>query len=107
MKRIGILALSLLLPLSVAADDAWRDKAIDLIRKEKVVVEAMFPQRISLWVSVRDDGSRRDGLADYMCLLLSEAGMPKGDLVIIRILDAAALARDEMTELGKSECSLG
>lgn len=87
------------------ADEAWRDKAVKMIGEEKAVVEAMFPQDKSLWVSVQDNGSNRDGYADYMCLVLHDAGMQKGDFVVIRILDAASLARDEMKELGRSECS--
>lgn len=105
MKRFALALLALMQPAAAAADEAWRDKAVDLIRKEKKVVEAMFTQNISLWVSVRDDGTNRDGYADYICLVLGDAGMPKGDFVIIRILDAAALAKEEMKELGRSECA--
>jgi hypothetical protein len=55
---------------------------------------------------MRDDGSRRDGFAEYLCLVLHEHGMPKGDLVVIHIWDAAALARNEMREIGKFDCLL-
>lgn len=105
MRRFLFIATFAAVAPAAHAEEAWRDKAVTMIGEEKAVVEAMFPQPKSLWVSVRDDGSNRDGYADYMCLVLHDAGMPKGDFVVIRILDAASLARDEMKELGRSECS--
>jgi hypothetical protein len=53
---------------------------------------------------MRDDGSRRDGFADYLCLVLKDAGMPKDKFVVIRIWDAFSLAREEFKEIGRSEC---
>lgn len=107
MKSFGLAVVALLVPAASFAADDWREKAIALIREEPKVIEAMFPQPISLWVSARDDGSNRDGYADYVCLLLSEAGMPQGEHITIRILDAAALSNDQMTELGRGQCSKG
>lgn len=89
---------------SAFAED-WRERAIPIVKAEPKVVDAMFSQRRSLWVSVKDDGGRRDGYADYICLTLSDAGMPAGDSVLITIWDAAAMARDELKELGKARCS--
>jgi hypothetical protein len=104
MRTIAALLLVLGATQPSLAED-WRDRAIPIVKSEPKVVDAMFSQRKSLWVSVRDDGSRRDSFADYICLTLSDAEMPTGESVIITIWDAAAMAREEMKELGKSSCS--
>jgi hypothetical protein len=104
--RIVLLTGLLAFASPVAAAD-WQDKATGLIRSEPKVVEAMFPNESSgsFWASVRDDGSRRDGFAQYLCVVLFEAGMPVGQSVVIRVLDAAALVRGEMVTLGRYDCS--
>lgn len=92
--------------VSQAGTDAWRQKALKTIRAEPKVVEAMFPNdaRSSFWASVRDDGTRRDGYAEYLCLSLIESGMPKGSFIVIRIWDARAMAQSKMREIGKYDC---
>jgi hypothetical protein len=90
-----------------AAAQGWRDNAVAAIKAEPKVVDAMFTQDISLWVSVPDDGSRRDGLAEFFCLLVHESGMESSDFVIIKVWDAAAMARGDMREIGKTECQGG
>lgn len=87
-------------------DPEWQTKAIAELEKEPSIVEALFPNGASgsLWVSMRDDGSRRDGFAEYVCLTLHGAGMPKGQVVMIHIWDAAAMAREEMNEIGSNTC---
>jgi hypothetical protein len=88
-------------------NDGWHVAAAQAVAKETSVVEATFPNNSSssFWVSVRDDGSRRDGFAEYVCLLLIEGGMPKGEFVVIRVWDAAKLAASDFRELGRFECS--
>lgn len=86
--------------------DAWRQKALKAVKAEPKVVEAIFPNdaRNSFWASVRDDGTRRDGYAEYLCMSLVENGMPKGSFIVIRIWDARAMARSTMREIGKYDC---
>jgi hypothetical protein len=86
--------------------DAWRQKAVKAVRAEPKVVEAMFPNdaRNSFWASMRDDGTRRDGFAQYLCMSLFESGMPKGDFIVVRIWDARAMAQSQMREIGKFDC---
>lgn len=93
----------LFLPSIVSAQD-WRENLTNMARNESVTVEAMFSQDVSFWVSVQDDGSSRDGLADYFCLLTYDAGRPEGESIIISIWDAAAMARGEMERLGRARC---
>lgn len=104
MKKLIAVGIAVLMAGPAIARD-WRDVATEAVLKEKSVIDAMFTQRISLWVSMRDDGSRRDGFASYLCVVLHNSGMESGDFVVIRIWDAAAMAREKMVEIGKYECS--
>jgi hypothetical protein len=83
----------------------WKAQAVSLAKAEPQVVDAMFSGASSFWTSALDDGSRRDGFADYLCLVMHDAGMPSGDFYVIRVWDAAAMARDEMKEIGRAECA--
>ena len=51
-----------------------------------------------------DASSRRDGFADYLCLVLSEAGRPQGEFTAITIWDAAAIRAGDLREIGKAYC---
>lgn len=53
-------------------DNANNKKALEEIRKEKTVAEAFINDANVLYVSVVDDGTRRDGFAMYLCNILSE-----------------------------------
>lgn len=93
--------------LSTAAYADWKDAALEEIRAEPQVVEAMFQNGgRTLWVSMRDDGSPRDGYANYLCLVMSDAGLPAGNRVRIRIWDAAVM-RDELRQIGEGSCEIG
>lgn len=50
------------------------EKALTEIRKEKKVAEAIITDANVLYVSVKDDGTRRDGYAEYLCQILKENG---------------------------------
>lgn len=104
MKSVLVFAMAVLAVTPSWAKD-WRETATELVRQEKTVMDAMFTQPISLWVSMIDDGSRRDGFASYLCMVLHDAGMQSGDFVVIKIWDAAAMVREEMIEIGRYECS--
>lgn len=101
--RFAAFGTALLLSAPAGAAD-WRDDGVKEVLKAKVAVEAMFTRPLSMWVSVKDDGSRRDGLAEGFCMDLFAVGMPVGETVIITIWDAAAMARSSMVELGKFRC---
>ncbi len=87
-------------------DPEWQTKSIAELEKEPGIVEVLFPNGASgsLWVSMRDDGSRRDGFAEYVCLKLHESGLPKRHAVMIHVYDAAAMARGHMNEIGSNIC---
>ena len=108
MKRliVGLIATCFMGTVAQAGEP-WMAASIAALRKEKAVREVLFSddRSTSLWISVRDDGSRRDGFAEYACLTLVESGMPTGAFTVIRVWDAAAMARGEQRELGRYECS--
>lgn len=108
ISLVSLLVLAVLTTAALAQED-WRQKSLDAIAaNDPTVIEAIFPNDApnSFWASMRDDGSRRDGFAEYLCLILHQHGMPKGDLVVIRIWDADVMARGEMRELGRFDCKL-
>jgi len=103
---MSVVALAMSCSTVLAAGSPWMEKAVGELRKEKKIVEVMFPNGLStsLWISVRDDGSRRDGYAEYACLILIQSEMPMKKFTVIHIWDAAAMSRGEQKELGRYEC---
>lgn len=89
-----------------AVDPSWMNAATESVLSDRVVVDAMFPNgaSTSFWASVRDDGTRRDGYAQSICAALHQSGMPAGAFTVIHVWDAAAMARNELKELGRAEC---
>ena len=53
-------------------ENANNKKALEEIKKEKKVIEAFINDANVLYVSVEDDGTKRDGYAMYLCNVLSE-----------------------------------
>lgn len=92
MKRLIVAALLATIPTFAFA---WQDEAIKRIKQENIVADAVMGGPFSLWVSVKSNGTNRDGLAEYMCLLIDNK-----KTVVIRILNVANL--DET--LGRFNC---
>lgn len=84
----------------------WQAKALELIKKEKKVVKAKWrrPGANVLHVAMQSDGSRRDGFAQYLCMVLPDAGAPKGELKTIFIYDPAAYKSDSGSTMGLAAC---
>lgn len=100
-----LMAFAAFLALSISpAAAGWKDKAVDLAKDEPKVLDAMFADTMSFWASVRDDGNSRDGYARYLCMTLLDAGMPSGDFVVVKIWDAAGMARGDLVQLGRYDC---
>ncbi len=86
------------------ATKEWQEKAIKLAVAEPKVYEAMWSQSISFWVLMDDDGTDRRGFADYICILLNDAGKPEGEFVVVTIWDRVSTATDSPRKIGKSQC---
>jgi hypothetical protein len=99
-------AFTLLPPIGQAQElKPWQDIALELVRNEARVLDAMWSQSISFWVAMADNGSRRDGYAEYICFILADAGMPDGTFVSISIWDAATMNSNKLKKLGQANCS--
>lgn len=48
------------------------EKALSEIRKEEKIKEALITEANVLYVSVLDDGTKRDGYAQYLCEVLKD-----------------------------------
>jgi len=84
--------------------EPWQEKAIKLVKKEKKIIDARWSMAGILWVSMKDDGSRRDGYAEYLCMVLNNAGKPKGRIIVISIFDHAAMQRGDLRKIGRAGC---
>jgi hypothetical protein len=82
IKLIALAAFTLLIscctscgdsaPVEKPADNVGNKKALEEIKKEPKITEAMLTDANVLYVSVSDDGTRRDGYAQYLCGILKE-----------------------------------
>ncbi len=89
---------------TASAQADWRTKALELATAEQKVHEATWSQEESLWVSMNDDGTSRDGFASYLCLVLNEAGRPQGEFIAVTAWDKASMATASPKQLGKAYC---
>jgi len=79
-------------------------KALAAIKAEPEVKDAAWNSESlpSLLAGVINDGTRQDGYAQYLCLVLYRHGIKGG---VVRVMDAgAATYRNEWVELGKAWC---
>ena len=108
MKKRSLIAILALFASSAIAEDTkeqWRlDAERAVIEANKgTVMDAFSSQPLSFWVTMRDDGSRRDGFAEYVCLEISDY-KPSGQSVVVTIWDGIAMSRGDFLEIGKAVC---
>ena len=82
------------------------EKALIEIRKEKKVKEAIITEANVLYVSVADDGTRRDGFAEYLCQILKENGSNINWVKVTKVNSTNDSNRDNSygVLLGESHC---
>jgi len=80
--------------------------ALDEIRKEPKVKEAIITDANVLYVSVEDDGTKRDGYADYLCEILREKNATTNWVKVIKVNSANDLNAENAygVLLGESHC---
>jgi ABC-type sulfate transport system permease subunit len=72
--------------------------------EEPKVLDALWTDEAIFKVGVRNDGSGRDGYAQYVCLVLNSKGF-KGKDILVRVIDLPKLiASDEWVNLGTAFC---
>lgn len=73
-------------------------------KKEKTAKDAMWTKRDIFKVGVINDGTSRDGYADYVCEVLYDYGF-KGEKVWVQVIDIVKLTQNgDWVKLGESRC---
>lgn len=82
------------------------EKLLTEIRKDKIVVEAIITTANVLYVSVVDDGNRRDDFAEYLCQYLKKNNSKVGWVKITKAGSTNDPNRDNAygVLLGESYC---
>lgn len=104
MRVLALLGLSLVVSVVQAAPSAEQEafKAYLLSGKEPKVKDATWMTDQNLYVGVIDDGSRRDGFAEYLCIAAADHGVSP---YLIKIIDISKVVKDKtFVELGKANC---
>lgn len=105
MKRfLTLIFITFLTSTAAHALEPWQEKAVEMAKAEPKIFDAMWGQKISLWVSIRDDGTDRAGYAESVCLLLNEAGRPQGEFIAVTVWDVKGLGTNNSRQLGKAYC---
>lgn len=109
MKKILLLISTLLLSQSAFADnlDKSRDevKQIFISKQEPTAIDAIWTSDTVFKVGVHDNGSSRDGYAEYVCQVLYEHGF-KGKNVLVRVVDIDKIVQTgEWVNLGTAQCN--
>lgn len=60
------------------------DAALEAIKKEEKVLDLTLTEADVLYISVQDDGTRRDGYAGYICQVLDEYGVRGKRIKIVK-----------------------
>lgn len=92
------------------ADDAWRTRRhadVEAYFKsgaESKAKDALWTSEWMFKVGVIDDGTRRDGYANYVCQMLAEHGF-RGQGLSVQIVDIVKLSKaGEWVKLGNARC---
>ncbi|KMK51567.1 hypothetical protein RO21_05570 [[Actinobacillus] muris] len=106
-KLLTLLSLTLFAFPAMADDlDTNREKVkqIFLSDEEPKVKDAVWTSDFVFKVGVKDDGTKRDGYAQYVCLVLAENGFTGKD-VLVRVIDIDKLRKTgEWINLGTAKC---
>jgi hypothetical protein len=89
------------------SDPAIRNsKALEAIRKEPKVKEALITDAEMLYVSVLDDGTNRNGYAEYLCHILTEYKAKVNGVRVVKFGSTKDPNRDNAygVLLGESNC---
>ena len=88
-------------------ENTHNSKALIEIKKEKKVVEAIITESDVIYVSVNDDGTNRNGYAEYLCQLLKEFKAKANRVKIIKVGSSDSPNKDNAYGilLGESNCN--
>jgi hypothetical protein len=86
------------------AEKEANEKALIAIRKEKKVAEAFLSDANVLYISVKDDGTRRDGYAEYICQVIKENGSKIDRVKVTKVGSTNDPNRDNAYGILLGEC---
>lgn len=104
MKLLVAAILAVATPFAAHAGADWQKKALSAVKAEKTVLDAKWrmPSQNVLWVAMLADGSSRDGFAEYLCEVITDAA-PAGSLKTVWIYDPASYKAGG-TAMGTAAC---
>lgn len=93
-------------PAEKPQDNLSNKNALEEIRKEQKITEAFINDANVLYVSVADDGTKRDGYAQYLCGVLAEH---KATTKVVKVMKAGSIGDANATnaygvQLGEANC---
>lgn len=88
-----------------ALREPWRTAVIKELMDGSTIQDATWAATGSLWVGVMDDGTRRDGLAQYACEVVRSHRPNHSESPIVTVLDIAKMTiTKERVQLGRYHC---
>jgi len=110
MKLILVIALSLFISTPAWSSDPWRTpahtKVEDIFKSgaEKTAKDALWTASDIFKVAVFDDGSSRNGYAEYVCTVLFNNGF-KGKKIWVQVVDMAKIVQQVgFIKIGEARC---
>jgi hypothetical protein len=91
---------------SKVSKDSLNSKILQVVRKEPKVIEAIITDVDVLYVSVKDDGTRRDGYAQYLCSMVQDFCTHIHRVKVIKVGTTNDPKKDNAygVELGDANC---
>ncbi|MFC6998025.1 hypothetical protein [Rufibacter roseus] len=95
MKKLLLLSFSLL-PLftscqssganeSGLSEEQEKERALRIVKAELKVLDATVTDADVLYVGVKDDGTRRDGYAEYLCQLMKDSSTTVSRVKVVKV----------------------
>jgi hypothetical protein len=93
-------------PAETQSTPSNKDQALEEIKKEPKVKEAVLTEANVIYAGVEDDGTRRDGYAEYLCGILSKHSVTGVRVKIVKFGSTNDPKRDNAygVLLGESAC---
>uniref|UniRef100_UPI004048BAC1 hypothetical protein n=1 Tax=Algoriphagus sp. TaxID=1872435 RepID=UPI004048BAC1 len=100
---------NLVVPESIDSKESQNQNSkslLELINAEPKVKEAIITDSNVLYVSVEDDGTKRDGFANYLCELIKEKGSNIMLVKVVKVNSTKDPNRDNAYGLllGEADC---
>lgn len=108
MKKIILLLITLFLTIACSnkpdIPEKKKQQAIQYFKTQELITkDSTWTDKRTFSVGVIDDGTKRDGYAEYVCQTLADMDIHE---VRVRVIDIEKLVRtDKWINLGTAQCS--